>query len=898
MPEISPELAARIETLKASHAENPARFFMPLASAYREAGEVGRAEDLLRDNLKRHPGYLSAHVLLGRCLADRGAYAEARNEFQYVLSVDAQNLIALRTLGDMAAAGGDPGEARRWYTELLSVDPMNQEARQAVAAIENAPPAPPAAPPPADEQGGFGMVEIAAHAPEADLPDAGHADPGAWGAISLDEPAAPPPASQSPATADDGFDALDFGAVDLSVADEQPEQSASSQAASAQPEPAANAGGFDAWGSVDDGQMDLHSDDVEPLPLESFYDEPAAGPAAAPHDDHEEHGEVVTETIAELYAQQGFPDRAAEVYRELISRRGDETALVRRLEELEAQLAAGSQSPAADDTAGGQDDGFAPIDLEMPSAQPPAQAAAGAGEAAPSWLESVDAFVAGGDEQPADAGAGGHELPAPELGGDFDLPDAVELPPHPPLPSYGDQPSFGETPSFGEAPSFGEVPSFEDAPSFQQEEETEPAHAYASARASASGSTGGASTGDAFADSFADGFEGAGRREWEAPTVEETAPTPELEQAAAAEQPQVSEPEPAFAAADEPPATGLAGFDLPAADTSVDSSTDAAAPSAAETPDAPAAGRVTIAAYLGAILSWRPGAAQAQATGTAEAPPAAEASPAAGLPSAAEAQPGVEDAAAPPPARPWDDETLGAPEQQPPMDEPWIAGTPSASAPAAEAPWSAEPSEEPWTAASGEPQARDAAADPWAAPEAETQPQAGPQPEAAEEPWAAPAAEPRGEAGDEPWNAPAGGDEDQTEDLPWMSTEPAPTETAPGTEPAAGGAASGDAPMPWESSFDLSPEVPVEPVADRAPPRQEPSAEPAGGFSFEDFFNEQPATPPEPEPRAAAPAPAPAFEPAPAPAPPAQPASPQAQQGGDDDEDLESFQAWLQSLKR
>ena len=39
--------------------------------------------------------------------------AEARNEFQYVLSVDPQNLIALRTLGDMAAAAGDGVEARR-----------------------------------------------------------------------------------------------------------------------------------------------------------------------------------------------------------------------------------------------------------------------------------------------------------------------------------------------------------------------------------------------------------------------------------------------------------------------------------------------------------------------------------------------------------------------------------------------------------------------------------------------------------------------------------------------------------------------------------------------------------------------------------------------------------------
>ncbi|MBV9109145.1 MAG: tetratricopeptide repeat protein, partial [Gemmatimonadetes bacterium] len=132
MPEISPELAARIETLKASHAENPARFFMPLASAWREAGETAKAEELLRENLKRHPGYLSAHVLLGRCLADRGAYAEARNEFQYVLSVDPQNLIALRTLGDMAGQGGDSAEARRWYDELLHVDPMNAEARAAL----------------------------------------------------------------------------------------------------------------------------------------------------------------------------------------------------------------------------------------------------------------------------------------------------------------------------------------------------------------------------------------------------------------------------------------------------------------------------------------------------------------------------------------------------------------------------------------------------------------------------------------------------------------------------------------------------------------------------------------------------------------------------------------------
>lgn len=888
MPEISPELAARIETLRASHAENPARFFMPLASAYREAGEVGRAEELLRENLKRHPGYLSAHVLLGRCLADRGAYAEARNEFQYVLSVDAQNLIALRTLGDMAAGAGEAGEARRWYGELLAVDPMNAEARQALVTLENAPDRPA----PQEEQGGFGMVDIAAHAPEADLPHAGDADPGAWGAVSLDEPAAEPAA---PAQEEDagGFDALDFGAVDLTVADEQPEQSASSLAdadagagfAPAPEVPAANDGGFDSWGSLDDGQLDSGAADMEPLPLESFYDPAEPAPAAAPahHDEHEEHDEVVTETIAELYAQQGFPDRAAEVYRELIARRGEEPALVRRLGELEAQLAGGSASPPSEK--GGED--FGMIDLD--TTPEPAPAGAGAADATPAWLESVDAFVSGGNDQPA---AGDFDLPAvPELGGDVD---------------------FGHD-------AGAETPSAEPAPAGT--------HAYASA---------GAGTGDAFADSFADGFDGAGeaRREWEAPTVEETAPAPELEQAFAAaehpsfepespfagveDQPQPFEPEPAFAAAEPEPAFDTSAEMPPAADpepafaapgeafAAVEEAPQpaASADAAAEMPAAaPSAERVTISSYLGSILSWRPGAAQGAAVET-PAPSTPDVVTASGPAPVDEAP--AEDAAAPPPARPWDEETLGAPVEQPPMDEPWIA-------PSAAGDDDADVADEPWAAA--HPAAADDQDEPWAAPAAEPQPRS----EVHVEPWTHPASEPQGDAGGEadPWSQPLdepapqaeaepwAGSADESagagEDLPWLSEPSQPDAPEHGTEPAAGPAASASERMPWEASFDLSPEVPQEPVADRAPPRQEPQAEPAGGFSFEDFFAEQPAAPPaEPQPQAAAPAPM--FEPTPPPpsqAAPAEPAQPaQQQQGGDEDEDLESFQAWLQSLKR
>ncbi|WP_325310563.1 tetratricopeptide repeat protein [Longimicrobium sp.] len=788
---------------------------MPLASALREAGETGKAEELLRENLKRHPGYLSAHVLLGRCLADRGAQAEARNEFQYVLSVDPQNLIALRTLGDMSATGGDPAEARRWYGELLSVDPMNTEARQALAALEGVPQPAAPAPPPATEQDAFGMVEIDSGVSHAADHPAAHADPGTWGDLRLDEPAlaspAPEAAPQPPAG--NTFEALDFGAVDLDAAS----AGGALIDGPAADAPAPASGGFDAWGSVDDGQLDIDPSGVEPLPLESFGEAGMdAGLAPAePHEEHDEHEEVVTETIAELYARQGFPDRAAGVYRELIARRGQEPALVRRLEELEREMAGGGESPIDEDA-----HGFGAIDLPLMGDDEPATASAdesGSVDQQPgatSWLETVDAVVAG-SHGAASEDAGSADVISEDVTADAGAADfsAIDLPAGLDLPS-------------GETPEPAAAASNEDA--------------FAAAEP----------TGDAFADSFANGFEGAeataatesGRQEWAAPTVEESEAVPELASAAAfastMEEAPAAEPSPAAGAAEEP-----------------------------------AHGGHTISAYLTAILTWRPGAAA----------PASPKSPAA---EAAFAAPPADDA--PPAGRPWDEETLGAAEEQPPMDEPWIATGPAV----------ADQPSEPDQVFTSAPAADADADEPWAVPAEEEAP-------SELEPWglmpeqvppgvdasAGADAEPQAE----PWAAEETSAE-EAEDLPWLGTGA--DEPEAGTEPAAPAQPSaGEEPMPWEAPFELSPEVPQEPSAERPAPRQEPTVEPAGGFSFEDFFAERPA---EPE-AAPVPEPAPPALPEPitaAPAtPPAQPA-PQQQAGGEEDEDLESFQAWLQSLKR
>jgi hypothetical protein len=75
---------------------------------------------------------------------------------------------------------------------------------------------------------------------------------------------------------------------------------------------------------------------------EEVFEDPEEG-ASGP----EPAAELATETIAELYSRQGFHEQAAEVYRELLRRRGEDPDLRRRLGEAEL-LAAGElpESPA------------------------------------------------------------------------------------------------------------------------------------------------------------------------------------------------------------------------------------------------------------------------------------------------------------------------------------------------------------------------------------------------------------------------------------------------------------------------------------------------------------------------------------------------------------------------
>src|SRR5215831_5287687 len=122
--------SARIDELRKKFDENPRRYFAPLANEYRRSGDPEQAVFICQEYLPQQPGHMSGHIVYGQALFELSRFDEARAVFETALSLDPENLIALRHLGDIARQAGDTRGAREWYQRVLEADPRNEEIAQ------------------------------------------------------------------------------------------------------------------------------------------------------------------------------------------------------------------------------------------------------------------------------------------------------------------------------------------------------------------------------------------------------------------------------------------------------------------------------------------------------------------------------------------------------------------------------------------------------------------------------------------------------------------------------------------------------------------------------------------------------------------------------------------------
>lgn len=133
---------SRLQDLTAKYMQNPRRFFVPLANEHLRSGDLDGAIALCREHLPAQPGHMSGHIVLGRAYFEKGDLDAARDVFLTSVSLDDENLIALRHLGDIARGRNEIDEARGWYARVLDADPQNAEIEALLRSLDAVPSAP------------------------------------------------------------------------------------------------------------------------------------------------------------------------------------------------------------------------------------------------------------------------------------------------------------------------------------------------------------------------------------------------------------------------------------------------------------------------------------------------------------------------------------------------------------------------------------------------------------------------------------------------------------------------------------------------------------------------------------------------------------------------------------
>lgn len=98
------------------------RSFVPLADAYRRAGDPSRALEVLESGLQRHPDLAAAHLVTGLVCRDLADDDGAERAFRRVLELDSDNARALIGLGRLLTAAGRDDEGDRFIERGLALD--------------------------------------------------------------------------------------------------------------------------------------------------------------------------------------------------------------------------------------------------------------------------------------------------------------------------------------------------------------------------------------------------------------------------------------------------------------------------------------------------------------------------------------------------------------------------------------------------------------------------------------------------------------------------------------------------------------------------------------------------------------------------------------------------------
>ena len=367
---------SRIDDLRRRLERDPgSRLFAQLAEEYRKAGSHADAIRVARTGLAQHPAYPSARLTLGRALLESGDPGGARTELEAVLRDAPDNILASRFLGQALEALGELGPALVQLQKTLKMAPGDRQLEGQIVSLESrlrspqpAPKAPLAEPALASASawqvtpsGGRPTMPAPPGADGSELPptiriyppgDQGPRGRRLAGPPPLPATAAPPAVASAPAPPPVALaQTAPLGAMlpppppaaapAVSPAP-QPSRSAVEDSDVAPTLPRANPPGF---GLVDETAAPTLPPRAVAAEETVFEAEAPPPPAEEPEGTDTSAPGLVTSpggtpfsssTLAELYLRQGLPERAVEVYRQVVADEPENERARSRLAEIES----------------------------------------------------------------------------------------------------------------------------------------------------------------------------------------------------------------------------------------------------------------------------------------------------------------------------------------------------------------------------------------------------------------------------------------------------------------------------------------------------------------------------------------------------------------------------------
>ena len=117
-------------------ARDPATaLYLPLAERLTMQGRLDEAVRLCEERRTRPGRGVGDHIVLGRAYLAQGRLGESRSEFEAALSLDRENVVALKALGGILSHEGQHEEASGYYRAVCRVDPGDLESQTALHQI-------------------------------------------------------------------------------------------------------------------------------------------------------------------------------------------------------------------------------------------------------------------------------------------------------------------------------------------------------------------------------------------------------------------------------------------------------------------------------------------------------------------------------------------------------------------------------------------------------------------------------------------------------------------------------------------------------------------------------------------------------------------------------------------